>query len=41
MDVLTLENLTLKSCAMHMNFEGRNIGVYFLKESKCDFRINQ
>lgn len=31
-DVLTLENLTLKSCATHMNFERRNTGLYFLKE---------
>lgn len=41
MDVVTLENLTLKSRAMRMNFEGRNIRFYFLKENKCDFRINQ
>lgn len=41
MDVLTLENLTLKSYATHMDFERRNSGFYFLKEDKCDFRINQ
>lgn len=41
MDVLTHENLTLRSCATHMNFERRNTGVYFLNENKCDFRINQ
>lgn len=41
MDVLTLENRALKSHATHMNFEGRNIGFYFLRENKCDLRINQ
>lgn len=34
MDALMLENLTLKSCAMHMNFDIRNIGDYFLRERK-------
>lgn len=38
MDVLTLENVTLRFQAMHVNSEGRN---YFFKENTCDFRINQ
>lgn len=40
-DALTPGNVTLTSCAEHVNLGGRNIGVYFLKENKCDFRINQ
>lgn len=33
-DVLTLENLTLESCATHMNFDRRNTGLHFLKANE-------